>query len=73
MKYFGPGDKDGPTLVNHGRRQCTITVGGMKRILKVHVVFVRRPLLAVFDLLAIGHDVHFTAEGVGLDIARLAT
>ena len=35
----------------------------MKRILKAHVVPVRRPLLAVCDLLATGHDVHFTAEG----------
>ena len=35
----------------------------MKRIMKAHAVLVRRPLLAVFDVLATGHDVHFTAEG----------
>ena len=35
----------------------------MKRILKAHVVPVRKPLLAVCDLLATGQDAHFTAEG----------
>ena len=42
MKYFGLGDKDGRTLVNHGRRRYTIKVGGMKRVMKAHVVAVRR-------------------------------
>ena len=37
----------------------TIKVGGMKRILKARVVPVRRLLVAVCDLLATGHDVHF--------------
>ena len=63
VKYFGPGDKNGPTLVNHGRRRYVVKVGGLERILKAHVVPVRKPLLAVCDLLATGHDVHFTAEG----------
>ena len=63
VKHFCPGDKNGPTLVNLGRRRFTIKVGGIKRILKAHVVPVRRPLQAVCDLLATGHDVHFTAEG----------
>ena len=63
VKYFGPGDKNGPTLVDRGRRRYTVKVVGMKRILKAHVVPVRRPLLPVCDLLATGHDVHFTAEG----------
>ena len=40
-----------------------VKVGGLERILKAHVVPVRKPLLAVCDLLATGHDVHFTAEG----------
>ena len=62
VKYFGPGDKNGPTLVNHGRRRYVVKVGGLERILKAHVVPVRRPQLAVCDLLATGHDVHFTAE-----------
>ena len=63
VKYFGPGDKNGPTLVNHGRRRYVVKVGGLERILKAHVVPVRKPLLAVCDLLATGHDVHFTAKG----------
>ena len=63
MRYFGPVDRNGRTLVNDGRRRYTNKVGGMKRILKAHVVPVRRPLLVVCDLLATGHDVHFTAEG----------
>ena len=63
VKYFGPGDKNGPTLVNHGRRRYVVKVGGFERILKAHVVPVRKPLLAVCDLLATGHDVHFTAKG----------
>ena len=62
VKYFGPGDKNGPTLVNHGRRRYVVKVGGLERILKAHVVPVRKPLLAVCDLLATGHDVHFTAK-----------
>ena len=61
VKYFGPRDKNGPILVNYGRRRYTIKVGGMKRILEAHVVPVRRPLLAVCDLLATGHDVHLTS------------
>ena len=60
VKYFGPGDKNGPTLVNHGRRRYVVKVGGLERILKAPV---RKPLLAVCDLLATGHDVHFTAKG----------
>ena len=63
VKYFGPGDKNCPTRVNHGRRRDVVKVGGLERILKAHVVPVRKPLLAVCDLLATGHDVHFTAEG----------
>ena len=63
VKNFGPGDKNGPTLVNHGRRRYVVKVGGLERILKAHVVPVQKPLLAVFDLLATGHDVHFTAKG----------
>ena len=59
VKYFGPGDKNGPTLVNHGRRRYVVKVAGLERILKAHM----KPLLAVCDLLATGHDVHFTAEG----------
>ena len=45
VKYFGPGDKKGPTLVNHGRRRYVVKVGGFERILKAHVVPVRKPLL----------------------------
>ena len=63
VKYFGPGDKNGPTLVNHGRRRYVVKVGGFERILKAHVIPVRKPLLAVCDLLVTGHDVHFTAKG----------
>ena len=52
VKYFDPGDKNGPTLLNHGRQRYTIKFGGMKRNLKAHVT-----------CCATGHDVHFTAEG----------
>ena len=71
VKYFGPGDKNGPTLVNHGRPRYTITVGGMKRILKAHVVPVRRPLLAVTCWQLATTCVSRLKEA-GLNIVRLA-
>ena len=70
VKYFGAGDKNGPTLVNHGRRRYVVKVGGLERILKAHVVPVRKPLLAVCDLLATGHDVHFTEKGSWVEHRR---
>ena len=40
-----------------------VKVGGLERILKAHVVPVRKPLLAVCDLLAIGPRRALPAEG----------
>ena len=70
VKYFDPGDKNGPTLVDHGRRRYVVKVGGLKRNLKAHVFPVRKPPLVVCDLLATGHDVHFTAEGSWVEHRR---
>ena len=40
-----------------------LEVGGEQRNLTVHVAPVRKPLLAVCDLNARGHNVHFMASG----------
>ena len=60
VKYFGPGDKDGPTLVNEGMRKYDLDFDGVRRQARVNVVKVRRPLLALCDLFDHGHDIHFT-------------
>ncbi len=60
--YFGPGDVDRPSLANLGKRRYMLKIDGIERIMNTHVVPVRKPLLAVCDLLDKGHDVHFTKE-----------
>ena len=48
VKFFGPRDGDGPTLVNHRRWRYVIKVGGVQQFLQAHVVpMKRKPLLAV--------------------------
>eukprot|EP00974_Lingulodinium_polyedra_P048109 4619264-Lingulodinium_polyedra.AAC.1 len=60
--YYGPGDLDRPSLANLGQRRYQIRVDGVERVMKTHVVPVRKPLLAVCDLVDKGRDVHFTKE-----------
>ena len=53
--------KDGPRLVDRGRRKYVIkdTSNGTVRAMNVNVTDVKKPLLAVADLNDKGYDVHF--------------
>jgi hypothetical protein len=46
-----------------GQRVYALNVDGSQRNLKVRVAKVRRPLMAVSEMTAAGHDVHFLANG----------
>ena len=50
VKYYGPGDVHGPTLADQGERNYRIDFNGVRSKSKVHVVAVRKPLLAMCDL-----------------------
>ena len=67
VKYFGAGDLNGPSLANEGSRRYELDIGGVKRSANVNVVAVRKPLLAMCDLVDKGHAVHFTAKGCWIE------
>jgi len=58
VKYYGPGDTSAPSLPNMGRRRYELDIGGLRRHANVHVVPVRKPLLAMCDLEDHGHDIY---------------
>ncbi|CAK0871008.1 unnamed protein product [Prorocentrum cordatum] len=58
VKYFGPGDRETPSLPNLGRRRYDL-----RRSANVNVVPVRKPLLAMCSMMDAGHDLHFKCGG----------
>ena len=50
---------NGPTLPNQRCRHYVLDITGMRRNAKVHVVFLRKPLLVLCDLVDHDHDVYF--------------
>ena len=63
VKYYGAGDLNGPNLANEGSRKYELKIAGVRRSASVNVVAVRKPLLAMSDLVGKGHAVHFTSRG----------
>ena len=63
VKYFGPGDRETPSLPNLGRRRYDLKIGDLKRSANVNVVPVRKPLLAMCSVMDAGHDLHFECGG----------
>jgi len=63
IKYYGPGDVNGPTLENLGQRKYQLMMGTVKRVAKMNIVKVRKPLIALCDIIDHGHDVYFV-DGV---------
>ena len=69
VAYFGPGDRDGPILRNLGRRKYQLDLNGVQANMKAHVVAVRKPLLALCDLVDHGHD-FFVVDGIAWIVHR---
>jgi hypothetical protein len=61
-KYYGPGDKEAPTLPDLGSRTYQLKNNRVTMSHKVHVVPVRKPLMATCDLNDAGYDVHLLAS-----------
>ena len=49
----------GPTLPNQGSRHYVVDIAGVRRNAKVHVVLLRKLVLALCDLVDHDHDVYF--------------
>ena len=56
----GQGEKP---IVNEGERTLEVRIGSEARSIRAQVAKVRKPLLAVSEWCAAGHDVHFLAGG----------
>ena len=63
VKYYGPGDTKEPSLPNLGKRKYQLKIGELTRVANANIVPVRRPLLAMCNLIDSGHDVHFIHDG----------
>ena len=60
-KYFGPGGKSYPSLPDLGDRTYRLRNGAVELSHKVHVVPVRKPLMAACDLNDAGFDIYLRA------------
>ena len=62
-KYYNAGDVNGPTLADQGARDYVLKQGSAHVGLEATIADVRKPLMAVADLVDQGYDVHFLASG----------